>query len=258
MRKALVAVVGLTVLAAAANAASIRLFLSTSSDVTALPSTATPAVAPGSTLYIWAQHNMYEGLWNGLSIGFNGPVSGAQLYNPNMGPTSGSKGAIWSDYMKFRWQNGAVTSPAPGNPPLTTILPDPNGALNASAVSGAYLLSLGAGPVNIIPGAEGKTPQDTLAITDYILATDTWTGWYKLGQVTVNGAPGSQLKLMVGSGWDTAVGGTANDLVYLGFGDAAVSGRQTGAVSELADATIIPEPASLVLLALAGLMFRRR
>jgi hypothetical protein len=260
MRRALITALGVAVLANAAHAASIRFFLSHSSDVTYKPSTIMPhaVVTQPQTLYLWAEKNLYDpARWNGLSLGIQATgslaLTDARLYNPNMGAASGTKGQTWQDYMKFRWQNGATTSPPPGTPPLTTIVRDYTGALTAAAVSGSYLLSLGADPVY---GDNAGVAQDQLAYASYVAATDTWLGYYKLGEVTAQGS--GYMFLTVGAGWITASGGSDADQVYFGYGDAAVNGRQTGAVSASPEASYDPEPATGLLLVLAGLLMHRR
>lgn len=69
----------------------------------------------------------------------------------------------------------------------------------------------------------------------------------------------SEVKFQVGNSGITRAGGSPTvDDVNFGAGDAALRGNQFGEVSTLADATITPEPTSLLLLGLAGLALRRR
>jgi hypothetical protein len=53
-------------------------------------------------------------------------------------------------------------------------------------------------------------------------------------------------------------GGGPLDEIYLGFGDDPVHAGAHGMRSEIPEATIVPEPATLMLLACAGLVLRRR
>jgi hypothetical protein len=265
MRKALVAAVGLAILASLANAAEIRIFLSTGNALNASSvgglTPSNPAINPGAptTVYLWAQR-VTASSWTGLGINVvptaGVTVTGKQLYNPNMGEVT-PDGELWTDWEKYRWQNGAATSPPPGNPPVTTILPDADGQLVAVAASGTWLLNLGA-TIN----ATG----DKLGFNGTAATTGNTNRFYLIGEMQVQGPAGGSLKLAVGPAWITSSGGLpATDLVDFGFGDPAIRSQgiidnvsATGGVSALADLTITPEPASLILLALAGLALRRR
>jgi hypothetical protein len=100
---------------------------------------------------------------------------------------------------------------------------------------------------------------------------DTLTGWTDRGGATAdddstylgyvdflaNGGT-SSVYFAVGQAGITRQGGTTADNVFFGAGDAALHGNQFGQRSAVADATITPEPASLLLLGLAGLALRRR
>ncbi len=80
-----------------------------------------------------------------------------------------------------------------------------------------------------------------------------------LGYVDVSNPSGESVELFLrGNTRGIAeLGGQSNDTVYFGFGDAAVN-TLTG-VSDEADATIVPEPGSALLLAVVmGLSHRRR
>jgi len=271
MRKALVAAVALSMLAAVAGASELRVFLSTGNALNAssIPGGLTPTnpqISPGTdtVVYLWGQR-VTSNTWTGLSLSTVGAggatVTGLQLYNPNMGTLPDpNAGEIWSDTEKYRWQNGAISAGDPnfpdGAPPNLTINADASGTVIASAVSGSWLIFLGAAT----PGT------DKQGFTGTVATTGNTNRYYLLGQMHVTGPLGGSVKLAVGSGWITTSGGLpSTDTVDFGFGDPAIRSQgvinnvsATGFVSDLADLTITPEPASLVLLALAGLALRRR
>jgi len=80
-----------------------------------------------------------------------------------------------------------------------------------------------------------------------------------LGYIEVTGGAGTEVRLTVGNAGITREGGSpAVDDVNFGWGDPSVRGNQFGTASVDADACIVPEPASLVLLGLGALALRRR
>ncbi len=274
MKKTLCVLIGLALCGSAAIAddatvGDLDVFFSTSNAIQHMTPGAPEIVVDTSggpvseRLYIWANidHDDFA-KWNGLGLNFvtEGGVSvtGGELYNPNMGPSSGSKGQTWEEYEKFRWQNGAVGGSEPNNPiPMT-----PGGYLNASAVSGGWLLELGVMPAY---GDYGTGPDagDELAYSNYAADTTTWTLSYLLGHIDVEVSDvDSAVNFAISSAWCTLKGDTdPYATVRFGLND-EVSGRVTGAGGfadeRVNDVTFTPEPASLVLLVLSGLLLRRR
>jgi len=264
MRKALVAV-SLLLVAGVASASDITFFLSEQSSVTVVPTPGNPSItaaqlaADGGKLLLWAVTPIWQDPttdypnWNGVafSVVTTGTLAspGVTLYNTSVSP--GKTPA-------YRWDNGQG-----GN-----ILP--NAAGQTIAATAATAKGIGMWPTNDLGADDGITPgEDNKACDVYNPGTGLELGYYLLGEVPMNGV--GTLKLCTftnggtsAGGWITQVGGNSQtEHVYFGTGDAAVNNRPTTpwpaySTSELADATITPEPASLVLLALAGLALRRR
>ena len=71
-------------------------------------------------------------------------------------------------------------------------------------------------------------------------------------------AVSSDLFMTVESPIFAKFGGGGNERVFFGYLDASVGGGEIGVRTSIADATVVPEPASLMLLGLGALALRRR
>jgi hypothetical protein len=259
MKKVLIVLVGL--LAVSAYAADMDVFFS--ADNAIAPKTPAPLdlgqVAPGSsqTVYIYAQVNLYENPWNGFGLRLD--QSGAtwdngQLYNPNMGGTDTKHPKA------FRWQNGSVAGGDPTNP----IGPDADGDLNGIFVSANFsLLGIGALPsAGDYAGDPIDDSSDTMAYSQFFGAGD-WIGTYLVGEITLHFTADGGLDAGVSNDWFTRQGDPGPDWATVRFGGQGpdLDGRVTnnGLDGSYNDVTwTVPEPTSLLLLAVGALAFRRR
>ncbi len=272
MKRTLCVLVGLTMCAGMAGAGEattgdIDIFFATSDTIQFMQPQA-PVVdlgAPAGTarLYIWANIDINDfATWNGMGLEFvptgGLTVTGGELYNPNMADEPPVE-PLWQQYAKYRWQNGAVGGSRPLNPiPMTG-----DGYLNASAVSGGWLTNLGALPAYGDFGL-GENNGDELAWSNHDdnAGDITWTGSYLLGHVDVDvtDADTAGLNFAVSPAWITQQG-DADPWATVAFGlNDPIDGRvhHNIAPNAIADATFVPEPASLLLLALGALAIRRR
>ena len=218
MKKAIIALACLGLLAGVANANEIRLYLSESD--TAPDMTVTPTImadAAPVTLYLWADVTPGD-KWIGISL--NVDIDGA-------GPALIDDSIIYD-----RMVMGVLPSWNPGSD--FDFAPD-----NYAAV--AAVTEQGLGGVLDVPDFEDS---------------------YIIGELTLDcleeGA--TDLYLTVGASGVARQGALpGEDTIYFGWGDAGVASNEVGVRTALPEAIVcVPEPASLILLSLVGLVLRRR
>jgi hypothetical protein len=234
----LVAGLGLALAASSASAqVQLRLFFSTQGweSAQAAPGLAlgntNPEVTNSGRLYLWAQviNGTSSTVWNGVGLNIDtdgdAQITALSLYTPQWENPDGD--------LINRW-----TSAFPGNPAPPT-----------AEINGINMTAVG---INGEFGVRGAPRPD-----GFVNSTGLG-GEVLLGYIDVQGTDGTVWLEVGNAGISRRSGNVTNDRIFFGFGDDGLAGNAFGSRSAVADARIVPEPASLLLLGLAGLALRRR
>ncbi|MGD8453459.1 MAG: PEP-CTERM sorting domain-containing protein [Phycisphaerae bacterium] len=262
MKKLACAILCVGLAATMANATELGLFFSTTDDLAAAPTASNPELTlncgESETVYIWAKVDVSMGdSWLGVDLGISGVDTigfEGMYYNPDMNPVTAP--AAW----RYRWNGGLSVddnsefpdTAQPGvNPIGDYYLPFEDNHVNGVGVGvpSSKFLALG-------------SDLDTMMVMD----NDWIYGYYLLGEATFTcpdpcGGESYEIFLAVGPGGiASATGGPGDDSIQFGVGDDPILNDDYWGTSSVADLTIncVPEPASLLLLGIAGLALRRR
>ena len=226
MRKFIAAMMCFGLVATVASAGELQLYFSTTGAGDVVPPEYAAQVnlelpEAGGSAYLWAFVN--EGnIWNGLALESHGATATAgQMFNELF-------------LGNMRWE------PAP--------------ASDLDPVGDNYIFGFGVQTAGL--GHAQEALADSLNMWDYYVP-GTGGGHYLVAEYTYDGS--APVFLAPGLGGISLSGSNPGDNdIYFGFGDAPVADNDVGQESAVADLTFIPEPASLLLLGLAGLVLRRR
>ena len=259
MKKALCVVATLIVMAGMANAELVPLQIVASpyeypasptdgsvlGDAAVLDGGANPQVLGGTTLNVWAKTDLNH-VWNGVAFDLQttGDVTAtAQL------DLAVDKWTVRSNNGKFRINAGDELGLVRWN--------SGSDATANSEVAGDILK----GVAVLEPGMGGTGDLGIGATSVYSGGAYTLEQrgtWFKLGTITVQGTDGS---VFLGYQTTNFLGGLKGEsIMYYGYGASGIVNldANVGMASDAPFVTVIPEPASFLLLALAGLAIRRR
>ena len=180
-------------------------------------------------LYIYGEFLSENALWLALNFDITA-VGDAMLSNPTMYNHRTEHGLRWSA------RGSALNSPT-------------NASFRSAWIGNP---SKAAGGIWNWPGAEIDDPRHFRRDWDSGPDAD---GTTLLGYVDVEGNDGSLWMTTESPGF-FRLGGGSQDPVYFGYGDGPVP--PGGGRTAIAEATVVPEPAGLMLLGLAALVMRRR
>ena len=193
-------------------------------------------------LYIYAEYLGENALW--LAANFDVTVDGsAALSNPTIYNHRTGNGRRWSarGTRLNNPTNASFRAAWVGNPAEF-----PGGMWNWDE---AFATARTGNPFNAADNADDK---------HYRRAWDSQNGELGttlLGYVDVEGDDGSLWLTIESPGFG---GGGGQAQIYFGYGDPPIPGSAFGVRTEIADATVVPEPAGLMLLGLGVLAMRRR
>ncbi|MBU0638361.1 MAG: PEP-CTERM sorting domain-containing protein [Planctomycetes bacterium] len=228
MKHLLALLIVLALIAVPANAQAIRLFLAEEDGTPALVNPSVDTSGGDVTLYLWAEMVNPGGNVAYNSVGFNirvdggAQVTGGSLYNITL--------PSWTS----RWDSTVFTGTYPTSyaktykPFYVGTLAPPRGVTNNYGTADPDYRNIGGREFNL------------------------------LGEFTFSGL--GEVFLEVGlNGIVRATAGIAEP-VYMGFGDEGdgLMGNSFDQGSSIAEASLVPEPASLLLLGLGALALRRR